>query len=281
MILVGALGAVAVVGFLQLQKMNKPAPVVETQPETNEPIIQVVSEVDYVKVLVASQDIPLGSRLNPSLLQWKKWPTESLSPNFINQKNSPQIMEEMVSAVARTTIYAGEPIIQRKVVQAGDRGQMAAILKPGMRAVSTRISVDSAAGGFILPGDRVDVVLTVLVQNNALPGMATAGQKDYRATTIMENVHVLAIGQIYGDVSQGEASIIGSTALLELSQPDAELMTEAQSKGDVSLLLRGLENRRPGFVPSAATKARKKDTGVSSMVIYRNGQPQTVAIQGQ
>lgn len=281
MILIGALGAVAVVSFLQLQRMNTTKETITETPQVaTAPKVEYVNEVDYVDVLVATQDIPLGTRLNAGVINWKKWPSEALSPNYINRKNSPQVMEEMVSAVARTTIYAGEPIVQRKVAMAGDRGQMAAILEPGMRAVSTRISVDSAAGGFILPGDRVDIVLTTLVLNTPKAGAAT-GQKNYVATTIMENVHVLAIGQIFGDATQGEASILGSTALLELSQTDAELMTEAQSKGDVSLILRGLDNRRPGFVPSAATKPREKSSAVSSMVIYRNGQPQTVAIQGQ
>ena len=281
MILVGALGAVAVVSFLQLQRMNAGSgSVPETPQEVAAPTVEYVNEVDYAEVLVATQDIPLGTRLNSSVISWKKWPSEALSPNFINRENNPQIMEEMVAAVARTTIYAGEPIVQRKVAFAGDRSQMAAILKPGMRAVSTRISVDSAAGGFILPGDRVDIVLTTLVMNAPKVGVSM-GQKNYVATTIMENVHVLAIGQTFGDVAEGGASIIGSTALLELSQADAELMTEAQSKGDVSLILRGLDNRRPGFVQSAATKPRDKTTAVSSMVIYRNGQPQSVAIQGQ
>jgi len=274
---VGVLGVVAVGAFLQLQKLSTPPPVADPTPTaTLQPI---VAEVNYVKVLVAATDIPMGSRVSPDNLQWTKWPNEALSENLIDDVARPGALDELNTAVARTAIYAGEPIVQRKLVLSGDRGQMSALLKPGMRAIATRISVDSAAGGFIQPGDRVDVVLTVQLKNDNAAG--GNNQNNYVAKTVFENVHVLAIDQVFGDTPDGQAAVVGSTALLELSQDDSEVLIEAQSTGDLSLILRGLENRRPGFAPSAATVDRKTTGSVSSMTIYRDGRAQQVSIQGQ
>jgi pilus assembly protein CpaB len=277
LLLVGVLGVVAVGAFIQLQKLSAPPPPVNPVP-TSAPQ-QIVAEVNYVKVLVAAADIPMGSRVTPDHLQWTKWPNEALSENLIDDVSRPGALEELNTAVARTAIFAGEPIIQRKLVLSGDRGQMSALLKPGMRAIATRISVDSAAGGFIQPGDRVDVVLTVQRKNEAQAG--STNQTNYVSNTIFENVHVLAIDQVFGDTPEEQAAVVGSTALLELSQDDSEALIEAQSSGDLSLILRGLENRRVGFVPSAATTGRKDAGTVTSMTVYRNGRSQQVAIQGQ
>lgn len=277
LILVGVLGVVAVGAYLQLQRLTAPPPPVDlVQSQAPQ---QIISEVDYVKVLVASIDIPMGSRVNPDSLEWIKWPNEALSENLIDDVSRPGALEDLNTAVARTAIYAGEPIVQRKLVLSGDRGQMSALLKPGMRAIATRISVDSAAGGFIQPGDRVDVVLTVQIKNEVQTGAST--QNYYVAHTIFENVHVLAIDQVYGDTPEGQAAVVGSTALLELSRDDSEILIEAQSTGDLSLILRGLENRRVAFVPSAATIDRNEAGPVTSMTVYRDGTSQQVSIQGQ
>lgn len=279
LILVGVLGVVAVGAFLQLQKLSAPAPV--TNPVATTAPQPIVKEVNYVKVLVAALDIPMGTRVTPDHLQWTKWPNEdgTLSENLIDDVSRPGAIEELNTAVARTAIYSGEPIIQRKLVLTGERGQMSALLKPGMRAIATRISVDSAAGGFIKPGDRVDVVMTTQLRNEIQAN--GTGTTQYVSSTVFENVHVLAIDQIYGDGPEGSATVVGSTALLELSQDDSEALIEAQSTGDLSLLLRGLENRRVSFVPSAATVDRKETGKVTSMTIYRDGRSQQVAIQGQ
>lgn len=273
LILLGGLGIVAVVGFIQLQKMGaQPAP--ETLIAT--PDVQEVSVVEYVDILIAKQDIPLGTRLNPELIAWQKWPAEALSDNLIDNQNHPDALETYIGAVTKTPIYEGEPVMTRKVVQTGERGQMSALLNPGMRGTATRINLESAAGGFIQPGDRVDVVLTSEVQN------VINGQTDYASAIIFENVAVLAIGKTHTNTADGTAYISGTTALLELSQEDAEVLIEAQSTGEISLILRGLDRRQAAFVPSAAVKAtRKKTSEVTSMTVYRNGQANQVAIRGQ
>lgn len=277
-LLLGGLGVIAIVGSLLLKKMSTPP--AAPQVVATAPVAEIISNVEYVDILVAALDIPRGTRLTPDYLQWKRWPAEALEPNLIDIQNQPQALEEFATAVTRADIFAGEPIMRQKVVQAGDRGLMAAILNPGMRAISTRITADTAAGGFIQPGDRVDVVLTTQLPRTMQTNMA-GGQNNYVSNTIFENVPVLAIGQTSNQNPDGTAYIIGSTALLEMSQADAEVLTEAQSMGDISLILRGLNRQRLGFVPSAATTTRKKSSGsVRSLTIYRNGQKQQVSIQG-
>jgi len=277
-LLLGGLGVISVVAFLQLKKMSTPAPVVPVAAVA--PVTQVVSQVEYVDILVASMDIERGTRLTPDYLKWKRWPAEALEPNQIDIQNQPQALEEYSGAVTRVAIYAGEPIMQQKVVQAGDRGLMAALLDPGMRAISTRITADTAAGGFIQPGDRVDVVLTTQLPQTLQAGIASV-QNNFVANTIFENVPVLAIGQTSNQNPDGTAYVIGSTALLEMSLADSEVLIEAQSRGDISLVLRGLNRGNATNVPSAATTIRKKSSSsVRALTIYRNGQKQQVSIQG-
>lgn len=276
-ILLGGLGAIAVVAFLQLQKMSEPppAPVIAAAP-----VAQIISNVEYVEILAATRDIAKGTRLTPNMLQWKKWPEEALEPNLIDIKDQPQALEKYSSAVTLAKIYKGEPLMRQKVVQAGDRGLMAAQLGPGMRAISTRITADTAAGGFIQPGDRVDVVLTTLLPQRHQA--ARVARNNHVSNTIFENVPVLAIGQTSAPNPDGSAFVIGSTALLEMSQSDAETLIEAQSRGEISLILRGLNRRNAQIVPSMATTKREKSTGdLSSMTIIRNGQKQQVSIQGR
>lgn len=275
-LLLGGLGVISVVAFLQLKKMSAPDPAPATAAA---PVAQVVSRVEYVDVLVASMDIQRGTRLTPDTLKWKRWPAEALEPNQVDIQNQPQALEEYSSAVTLATIYAGEPIMRQKVVQPGDRGLMAASLGPGMRAISTRITADTAAGGFIQPGDRVDVVLTTQLPQTLQAGVSSA-QNNYISNTIFENVPVLAIGQTSNQSLDGIAYVIGSTALLEMSLADAEVLIEAQSRGDISLVLRGLDSRGALNAPSAATAIRKTSGAVRALTIYRAGQKQQVSIQG-
>ncbi len=270
-LLIGGLGLVAVVGFLQLQKMGKP---VAPRQAVATPVVKAVSTVKYVDILVASRDISLGTRLNPEMMAWKKWPKKGLMENFIDNQTQPNALEIFTRSVTQTAIYEGEPIMARKVVQTGEQGQMSSLLSAGMRAIATRINVETAAGGFIKPGDRVDVVLTTRAMGTS------NGQANYNARTIFENVGVRAIGKTYANTADGTAYVSGSTATLELSQSDAEMLIEAQSKGDISLTLRPLDRRKAGFVPSASVAGRRKSGEVTSVTIYRNGQPQQVSLQG-
>ncbi len=274
-ILAAGLGLAAIVVFTQVRKMGTPAPV---KTEVAAPIIQ---QVEYVDVLVAAKSLPLGGRITDSALKWKKWPAEALTPAFISNDTRPQAMVELNNAIVRSPIVEGEPISENKLVKVGDSGVMAALLKPGMRAVTTRISVDTAAGGFIQPGDHVDVILTRSIQQSRLGSSGTqTNERIFIADTIFENVLVLAIDQTFSSSEKSGATVIGSTATFEMSPQDAELLQQSVAKGDLSLTLRGIINSR-ARVRSTATLIKDTEDTQSTLVVYRGGQPQQVAIRGQ
>ena len=274
-ILIAGLAVAAIVVFTQVKKLGTPPPVQQVAaPE------QVIQKVEYVDVLVAAHNMSLGSRISEQSVLWKQWPAEAITPALISNNVRPQAIEELKRAIVRSPILEGEPISESKLVKAGSSGVMAALLKPGMRAVTTRISVDTAAGGFIQPGDRVDIILTQTVQPNRTGGGGQTSQRLFVADTIFENVHVLAIDQTYSTGVEGGASVIGSTATFEMSQKDAELLQQSVSKGDLSLTLRGIV--RSGVRAASAAKTEKKQVETeSTLTVYRGGQPQQVAIRGQ
>ena len=274
LILAAGLGLAAIVVFTQVKKLNAPA------PQTSAPAPKVVvQEVEYVDVLVAATNLRLGSRITEESVRWQQWPAEALTPSLISRNIREEAITEVSKAIVRSPMVAGEPINEAKLVKAGKSGVMAALLKPGMRAVTTRISVDTAAGGFIQPGDRVDIILTQsLQQDNA--GAQGGSQRVYVSETIFENVHVLAIDQTFSNSVDGGAAVIGSTATFEMSPDDSELLQESVSKGDLSLTLRGIIGS--GAVAQSRAKTTKEEVEApASMTVYRAGQPQQVAIKGQ
>ena len=277
LILIAGLGVAALVVFTQAKKLGSPAPVAPVKAV--QPVIQ---KVEYVKVLVATQNLSLGSRLNEAAIEWKQWPAEAVSPAFISNDLRPNADSELLNAIVRTPIVQGEPINENKLVKAGDSGVMAALLRPGMRAVTTRISVDTAAGGFIQPGDRVDIILTQTIQRNRNGNNQSGNKRLYVSDTVFENVHVLAIDQTFSTSAESGATKIGSTATFEMSQEDSELLQEVVAKGDLSLTLRGIRNSR-AKAPTTATfdKEEQEEDTQSILTVYRGGQPQQVAIKGK
>jgi len=275
LILIGGLAVAALVVFTQAKKLGTPAPVAPTRAAA--PVIQ---KVEYVKVLVAAQNLGLGARLTEAAYEWKQWPKEAVSPAFISNDLRPNADAELLNAIVRTPIVQGEPINEGKLVKAGESGVMAALLKPGMRAVTTRISVDTAAGGVIQPGDRVDIILTQTIQRNRNAGNQQGNQRVFVSDTVFQNVHVLAIDQTFSTSAESGAARIGSTATFEMSQADSELLQEAVAKGDLSLTLRGIRNSRARAATTATFKKEEEDKQ-SILTVYRSGQPQQVAIVGK
>lgn len=198
-----------------------------------------VVEETSVQVLVANQDIGVGQRLNPALVEWQNWPETALRPEYVTDLNMPDAVEQLVGTVARFEIFAGEPLRESKLVRA-DQGYLSAVLARGMRGVSLPVDAASSAGGFIVPNDRVDVVHTI---DN---GDGT------RSSTILQNVKVLAIGLRLGEVqatdensdddeeSQSDVFQEETIATLELSPIQAETVIGAEQSGRLSLVLRSV-----------------------------------------
>ena len=186
---------------------------------------------------------------------------------------------DYVGSVVREPILAGEPIVARKIVRAGDSGYMAAYLEPGMRAMAIRVTVETAAGGFILPGDRVDVVLTRQLDNNnngATEGAASDRAK-HATGTVLENLKVLAVDQTTR-AGDDEQSVVGATATLEVTPKDAELLALAKAEGELSLVLRSYADTAG---PSGAVRGAQRAAVAArntSVRVYRGGAPEVVTI---
>jgi pilus assembly protein CpaB len=192
-------------------------------------------KADTVDILVAKEDIPTGKEISPADVQWQAWPKTTATGNFVRKSDQPDAIEKMSGLIVRVPFVTGEPIREAKLVNAKGSGYMAAILPTGMRAVSTQISPETGAGGFILPNDRVDVILT---QRDRAAEKAT-GAETQTSEAILSNVRVLAIDQTVQE-KNGQKVVVGKTATLELSSGQVETLTLAQHLGSLSLALRSI-----------------------------------------
>lgn len=209
------------------------AAILMTAPDRGPPApVQVLDTVD---VLVAKNDIGLGQALAGPDVVWQQWPTAAAGPQFIRKTDRPDAAEQFVGAIARVPIAAGEPIRESKVIKAKGSGYMAAILPSGMRAISTEISPETGAGGFILPNDRVDVILT----RHDREAERASGIETHVSETILTDVRVLAIDQTIEE-KNGQRVVVGKTATLELTQRQAEQLALSRQLGSLSLALRSL-----------------------------------------
>ena len=204
--------------------------------DNNEPApAEPAAKLQTVEVLVAKSDIGLGQTVNPENLQWQSWPAGTSSNNFIRRNERPEATTQIAGSIARSPFIAGEPIRELKLVKANGSGFMAAILPTGMRAVSTEISPETGAGGFILPNDRVDVILSKREKNAALAGAPDVVNSEI----ILPNVRVLAIDQAPKE-KDGQNNVVGKTVTLELKPEQAETLARARQTGTLSLALRSI-----------------------------------------
>ena len=200
-------------------------------------IQRVETTVGATDVLVAATNIGLGDSERSSDFKWQQWPVEGITPGLITKESQADAPAELAGAVARASFIAGEPIKEQKLIKISEGGVMAAILPAGMRAISTPIREETAAGGFILPNDRVDVILSHKMR---------VGRKEKPVSeAVLRNVRVLAIGQLLEN-KDGEKVVTGKTATLELTPRQTEVLALAQSMGEISLSLRSLADATPG-----------------------------------
>src|SRR5215207_4889891 len=190
-----------------------------------------VVNLPTVEVLVAKSDIGLGQPVKPEDLQWQAWPASAAGNNLVNRASRAEAITEIAGSIARSPFIAGEPIREQKLVKANGSGFMAAILPTGMRAISTEISPETGAGGFILPNDRVDVILTKREKN------AGSGADIVNSEIVLSNVRVLAIDQAPKE-KDGQNAVVGRTVTLELKPEQAETLARSRQTGTLSLALR-------------------------------------------
>jgi pilus assembly protein CpaB len=221
-VLVIALGAGGMAALLAAGSNESP-PVAAQLP---------VKQIETVEVLVASSDIGTGNTVKPGDIAWEPWPVAAAGPHFITRERMPNAPEALSGAIARTPFSKGEPIREAKLIKADGSGFMAAMLPAGMRAMSVEISPETSAAGFVLPNDRVDVILS------------RRGNSDVQAETLLVNVRVLAIDQTIEE-KNGEKVVVGKTATLELNGRQAEILAQARQSGQLTLALRSLADAVP------------------------------------
>lgn len=186
------------------------------------------AEEPKTEVLVAAKDLAMGERLSTGALTWREWPASNVADNMITREARPEALESLTEARARLPILSGEPIADRKLVQSKDNGMLSAVLPKGKRAIAIEITERTAVSGFVLPNDRVDVLLT-----STEPGP--------QGRPIITNVRVLAINQTFGQAAAETNSLTGlQTAVLELDPKQVEAVTAAAALGTLSLALRSI-----------------------------------------
>lgn len=262
-LLLVALLAGGLAAFLATRGGDQPAP----SP------VEVVKEA-RAQVLVAKQNIGLGQKLTADNVQWQDWPEQAVRPEFINIAANPDAIKQMSGAVARFEIFAGEPVQQAKLVKA-DQGYLSAVLDKGMRGISIQVPAESASGGFIVPNDHVDVILT----------RSTADGQT--SDVIVSNIRVLAINTRLGETGttgapddangssdanadpKSQVFSGGAIATLELTPEQADTVVNATQLGKLSLSLRSIVD----FVQTANEDDIKRNAPIK---VIRMGQETNV-----
>jgi pilus assembly protein CpaB len=252
-----ALGAGGVAAYLASGPDSAPPP--PTAP---------VAQVQIVDVLVAKSDIGLGQTVVPNDLVWQAWPKAIASSSFILRSERPEATKEITGSIVRSPFVAGEPIRDPKLIKANGSGFMAAILPQGMRAISTEISPETGAGGFILPNDRVDVVLTRREKN---PDPKASGDLVISEVKL-SNIRVLAIDQAPKE-KDGQNSVIGKTVTLELKPEQVPVLAAARQAGTLSLSLRSIADANQAEV---AIDDRTRLVGHINVVRYGVNNPAAI-----
>ena len=234
-----------------------------------QPQVVEVNKAETVEVLVTANDVKTGGLLNRSNLAWEDWPKKAIATHMVTRKTKPDAITELANGRARAEMFKGEPVSMRKVILPNESGFMAAILPKGMRAIAVRVSVETGAGGFILPNDRVDVLLTRKL---------TGAQTRTLTETVLTNVRVLAIDQTYTSSASGDgkkdqvAENKINTATLELDPRQAEVIALAETTGQLTLALRSLADNGSSELGDDGPRLSKKyATGAGEVTVLRYG----------
>ena len=182
------------------------------------------------EVLVAADALQPGQALSAEKVRWEKWPAKSVPPTVVTRDAVASAEDVVKDTIVRTPILKDQPITTTAIVHGKQSGFMAATLTPGMRAVATIVSEEAGAGGFILPNDRVDLILTQKSNDNP---------PRVKARTFMRGIRVLAVGQVYKE-EKDQRTVLAKTVTLELTPAQAETVAKAQGMGLISLALRPL-----------------------------------------
>ncbi len=259
---IAVLGIAGVAGLFAFMLSGGEPPPAPQQVVTGE-----VRREPTTDVLVTTQNVPIGGSLTADNIMWRPWPDTAIAPNFVRRSSEPDALEKLRGSITRFPLSAGEPIISQRLIRADGGGFMAAMLPAGMRAIAVPITPETGAGGFILPNDRVDVIL--------IQRQRSAGNETIVSDTILHNVRVMAIDQTFQE-RDGEKVVVGRTATMELSPRQAEAVSLARQMGEISLSLRSLADSNAAPREQSDTPSRG-----NTVTIVRFGVPTQVPVMGR
>jgi pilus assembly protein CpaB len=193
---------------------------------------QPVKQEAETQVLVAKKNLPAGLFLKPEDVEWRPWPEDGVVPSYYLKGEIEKT--GLIGAVVRRGIAAGEPISEGKIARPGDQGFLAAVLEPGMRAVTVSINSTAGVAGFVFPGDRVDLLLTTEIQGDGRG-------KRYATETVLTKLRVLAVDQRVNDIENTPK--VSKTVTVEVTPKQAEMIAVADKLGHLSLALRSLARK--------------------------------------
>jgi len=224
-------------------------------------------------VLVAARDLPSGTLLHVEDMVWQSWPDEQINDAYLRKgKDEPQ---SLAGSVVRLRIAKGEPVSSGRFIAPGERGFLAAVLAPGMRATSVTLTTATDIAGLILPGDHVDLILSHPIKNELEPNAPPRQASE----TVLTNIRVVAIDQIVND--QDKKPITGKTATFEVTPKQAEIIEVAKSLGNLTLVLRSAGSNEADNNQGPDTYVSYTwDDEVSPLIhhLEPGGQPVTVTI---
>ncbi len=246
--------------------------------EASQQVVVETVEISQASVLTASRDLRVGEIIAEGDLRWRPWPENSILPAMIAEADSPEARSDLAGATVRLPMFEGEPVNRLRFIKRGDQGMMSALIGPGMRAVAIEISTETGSGGFVLPEDRVDIILTYdeLVQ---LDGETTSR---VTARTILKNVRILAIDQFIatGEGVEGTQSRIGNTATIEVTPDEADLLNAAERAGRLSLSLRPIDAIGPDEPRDPRMELLGRSASDGAVTVIRSGRPSHVGVGG-
>src|SRR5215813_11738213 len=223
------------------------------------------------QVLVAKGNLPAGTFIKEEDVSWQKWPVDGVNDAYLLKDNVD--ISTIVGAVVRKGIVAGEPITEAQIARPGDRGFLAAVLTPGMRAISIDVNEPSSVAGLVFPGDRIDILLNMQFTIKTMGTDGTMQNSDYRpqtSETILENVRLLATDRNLNDI-EGEPKKI-NTVTIEVTPKQAEMVKVAASMGQLNVSLRGLgmpDGAKSG--PTVASAQTATETGKTETAAAETG----------
>lgn len=194
--------------------------------------VQAVAEPDVERVLVAKDALPAGTLIKKSNLTWQPWPKSGVQDAYMREGTVK--LDDLIGTVVRVGIAVGEPITEARVVHPGERGFLAAVLRPGFRAITVPVNATSGIAGFVFPGDRVDLVLS-----HKLDSKGPDGRTLRASETVLTDIRVLAIDQSTND--QAEEPATAKNVTIEVTPKQVEIVSLITELGRLSLSLRSLK----------------------------------------